>query len=182
MKREEALELINHFIKNENLKKHLLAAEACMKELAKYFNEDEEKWGLCGLLHDLDYEETNKNSKKHGILTVEILKERNFNDEEILNGILAHCEKKISENKLEKLIYAVDPLTGLIASACLMHPDKKLKSLDGDFVLRRFKEKKFAAGANREQIKKCEEIGLSLENFIEICLKAMRAIDKELSL
>jgi putative nucleotidyltransferase with HDIG domain len=182
MRREEALRLINQYIKNENLKKHLLAVEACMKAVAKYFNEDEEKWGLCGLLHDLDYEETNRQPEKHGILTVEILKKENFADQEVLNGILAHCEKKIPENKLEKSIYAIDPLTGLIIAACLMHPDKKLKSLDVGFVLRRFKEKKFAAGANREQIKKCEELGLSLENFVEICLKAMQAIDKELGL
>ncbi|MEO0088991.1 MAG: HD domain-containing protein [candidate division WOR-3 bacterium] len=182
MKREEALKLIDNFIKNENLKKHSLAVEACMRRLAAYFNEDEEKWGLCGLLHDLDYEETNRNPENHGIRTVEILKERNFNDEEVLNGILAHCEKKNPENKLEKSIYAVDPLTGLIVAACLMHPDKKLKSLDVSFVLRRFKERKFAAGANREQIKKCEEIGLSLEKFIEICLSAMQEVAEEIGL
>ncbi|MEO0096763.1 MAG: HD domain-containing protein [candidate division WOR-3 bacterium] len=182
MKREEALKLIDNFIKNENLKKHSLAVEACMRRLAKYFNEDEEKWGLCGLLHDLDYEETNRNPENHGIRTVEILKERNFNDEEVLNGILAHCEKKNPENKLEKAIYAIDPLTGLIIAACLMHPDKKLRSLDVNFVLRRFKEKKFAAGANREQIKKCEEIGLNLERFIEFCLSAMQEIAEILGL
>lgn len=182
MQREEARELINNFIKNENLKKHCLAVEACMRKLAKYFNEDEEKWGLCGLLHDLDYEETSKNPEKHGIRTVEILKERDFTNEEILNGILAHCEKKQPENNLEKAIYAIDPLTGLIVAACLMHPDKKLKSLDVNFVLRRFKEKKFAAGANREQIRKCEELGLSLEKFIEICLSAMQEISEELGL
>ncbi|MCS7249380.1 MAG: HDIG domain-containing protein [candidate division WOR-3 bacterium] len=182
MEREEALKLVSEYIKNENLKKHSLAVEACMRKLARYFNENEEKWGLCGLLHDLDYEETNKNPEKHGIRTIEILKEKNFNDPEILNGILAHCEKKQPENNLEKAIYAIDPLTGLIVAACLMHPDRKLKSLDVNFVLRRFKEKKFASGANREQIKKCEELGLSLEKFIEICLLAMQEIDNQLGL
>ncbi|MEO0088249.1 MAG: HD domain-containing protein [candidate division WOR-3 bacterium] len=182
MTRGEALKLVDNFIKNENLKKHLLAVEACMRKLAKYFNEDEEKWGLCGLLHDLDYEETNKTPETHGSRTVEILKERNFYDKEIFNGILAHCEKKVPENKLEKTIYAVDPLTGLIVAACLMHPTKKLKNVDVNFVLRRFKEKKFAAGANREQIKKCEEIGLDLEKFIEICLSAMQEISEALGL
>ncbi len=182
MEREEALKLIDSFIKNENLKKHSLAVEACMRKLANYLNEDEEKWGLCGLLHDLDYEETSKDPERHGIRTIEILKERNFNKEEILNGILAHCEKKNPENNLEKAIYAIDPLTGLIIASCLMHPDKKLRSLDVGFVLRRFKEKKFAAGANREQIKKCEEIGLNLEKFIELCLSAMQEIAESLGL
>lgn len=181
MERNEALNLVREKVKNENLRKHMLATEACMRKLAKYFGEDEERWGLCGLLHDLDYDETAKTPEVHGLKTVEWLKEKGI-EEGILFAILAHNCHKPTESLLEKALYAVDPLTGLIVASALMHPDKKLNSVDKDFVLRRFKEKKFAAGANREQIKSCEGMGISLEDFVEICLKAMQEIAADLGL
>jgi putative nucleotidyltransferase with HDIG domain len=159
----------------------MLATEACMRSLARHFQEDEEKWGTCGLLHDLDYDETAKTPEVHGLKTVEWLREKGVG-EEILLAILAHNSHKPAESLIEKALYAVDPLTGLIVASALMHPDKKLNSIDKNFVLRRFKEKRFAAGANREQIKSCEVMGISLEEFVDICLKAMQEIAPDLGL
>ena len=180
MEREEALNLVNSEIKTKNLVKHCLAVEAGMKELANYFKEDEDIWGLTGLLHDLDYEETKNDFPRHGIRTVEMLEGKV--GEEILYAIKSHPGHMPPKSKLDIALYALDPLTGLIVAACLMHPEKKLEYLDKNFILRRFKENRFAAGANREQIKSCERLGLSLEDFIDLALKGMQKVHEELGL
>jgi len=183
MNREEALNKIKQYVKNKNLIKHMLATEAIMRALAKKFNEDEEKWGITGLLHDIDYELTEKEPEKHSLLAEEILKNDNL-PQEIIEAIKAHNEIHglPRETLLAKALYVVDPLTGLIVAAALVHPEKKLAPLDVNFILNRFKEKSFARGANRDQIKKCEEIGLTLEEFIDIGLKAMKTISDDLGL
>ncbi|MCD6583887.1 MAG: HDIG domain-containing protein [Candidatus Omnitrophica bacterium] len=181
MEREEALRLLESSLKNKNLIKHSLAVEACMGKSAQSLNEDEKSWALAGLLHDLDYQETRGDFSRHGFVTAEILKEKGV-DEEIIEAIKAypgHIERK---TKMAKALYAVDPLTGLIVASALMHPQRRLEALDTRFVMNRFKEKSFARGANREQIKSCEELGLSLKEFIDICLEAMREIREGLGL
>lgn len=183
MNREEAYQLIKGEVKNKNLIKHMLAVETIMKALAKKLGEDEEKWGLTGLLHDIDYEITVKDLHKHSIVGANMLKEIGL-DDEIVNAVRAHNDmhkiKRITP--LEKALFCVDPLTGLIVAAALIHPDKKLASIDHNFVLNRFKEKAFARGAKREQIKKCSELGFELEEFIKIGLLAMQNISEELDL
>ena len=159
----------------------MLAVEAVMRELADHFNQDVETWGLAGLLHDLDYEETVNDPDRHTLVTEKLLDEYNLSDE-IITAIKCHNNKAPRDSLIGKAIYAADPVTGLIVAAALMHPDKKLKSLDVQFILRRFKEKRFAAGANRDQIKTCENLGLSLEQFLEISLQSMQNINKELGL
>jgi len=184
MKREEALKILKENIKNQNLIKHCLAVEASMKALAKYFGEDEEKWGLAGLLHDIDYEKTKNDPNLHSKLGAEILKNLGF-DEEICDAVLTHNEIHGIEPKtrMAKALFCLDPLTGLIVAATLVLPSKKLKDLKVENVLNRFKEKSFARGANREIIKKCENLlGIPLEKFIEIVLKAMQEISDELGL
>ncbi len=181
MERREILLWIDENIKNKNLKKHMIAVEACMRHLAKRFKEDEKKWGVAGLVHDIDYEKTAQDPEKHGVISAEMLREKGF-EEDIISAVKAHAGKKKPETKMEQALYAVDPLTGLIVASALMHPEKKLRALDVGFVLRRFKEKRFAAGADREQIKKCEELGLSLEEFIKICLSAMQEVSEDLGL
>ena len=180
MKREEALELLKEKIKNKNLIKHCLAVEACMRKLARYFGEDEEMWGLCGLLHDLDYEETKENFKMHGYKTAEYLKDKV--PQVIIDAIISHPGHKERETKMAKALYSIDPLTGLIVACALIIPEKKLGKIDKNFVLNRFREKRFAAGEDRNQIKSCEELGFSLEEFIEICLSAMKSISEKLGL
>lgn len=183
MNREEALTKVKKYVKNKNLIKHMLATESIMRALAKRFNEDEEKWGLAGLLHDIDYELTEKEPEKHSLLAEELLEDDNL-PEDVIEAIKAHNEihQLPRETLLAKALYAVDPLTGLIVAAALIHPEKKLAPLDVNFILNRFKEKSFARGANREQIKTCEEFGLSLEEFINIGLEAMKSISDELGL
>ena len=181
MTREEAYQLAKSRFTNKNLFKHVLAVEAVMIGLAEHFEQDSFKWGLAGLLHDLDYEETVNDPDRHTLVTEELLKDYDI-DSEIITAIKCHNDKAPRESLMDKSIYAADPVTGLIVAAALMHPDKKLKSIDVSFIMRRFKEKRFAAGANREQIKTCQEFGLELEQFLEISLKAMQGIDKELGL
>ncbi len=179
--RERSMELIKKHLKTKNLVKHSLAVEAVMRALAKRLGQDVELWGLTGLLHDLDYDYTKNEPEKHGYVTVEILKNEDV-PQEMLDGILAHCDKKERETLLEKAIYPSDPVTGFIVAAALIRPEKKLDVIDLEFLKRRFKEKAFAKGASREQMKTCEEIGLSLDEFLEISLNAMKEISNELGL
>lgn len=181
MNRAEALNLVQSMVTNRNLLKHMLATEACLRGLAHRLGGDEEKWGLAGLLHDVDYDRTREDTAKHGIVGAEMLKEKGL-DAEIIHAVLAHVGGVPAESALDKALYATDPMTGLIVAAALMHPTKRLASLDPDFVLRRFKEKKFAAGANREQIQTCVNLGLSLEEFTAACLVAMQGIAPDLGL
>jgi len=181
MEREAALRLVKAHIKNKNLQKHCLAVEAVMRQLAQHFGEDVELWGLAGLLHDLDYDETAKDMARHGYRTVEILQGYGL-PQELLHAILAHPGHVARESLMDKALYCADPVTGLIVAAALIHPSKKLEPLEVGFLMNRFKEKHFAKGANREQIKACQELGLSLEDFMGIALEAMKGISKELGL
>ncbi|MEA2104608.1 MAG: HDIG domain-containing protein [Candidatus Cloacimonadota bacterium] len=176
MEREFALNLLKENLKNKNLQKHCLAVEAAMKHFAKYFSEDENLWALAGLLHDLDYEETKNNFAKHGFITAEKL-EKYYLPNEVIYAIKAHPGHLERTHLMDKVLYSVDSLTGLIIAATLMHPKKKISALDTNFVMRRFKEKRFAAGANREQIKACTEFDMTLEEFIGQTLLAMASIE-----
>lgn len=182
MTREEALNLIKSSVKNKNLIKHMIASSACMKGLASYFGEDEDLWEITGLLHDIDYDLTAKDTSKHGIMGAQMLEAIGGIDERIINAVRIHVRYVESSSRMEKALFAVDPLTGLIVAATLMHPTKKLKNVDTQFVLNRFKEKSFASGANRNNIRTCEEIGLSLNDFISISLESMKSISNELEL
>jgi len=181
MNREEAFELVKEKVSNRNLIKHMLATEVCMKEMAGHLGKDKDKWALAGLLHDLDYDSTKDNFPRHGYESVEMLKGKGL-AEDILHAILSHTGSEERESVMDKALYAIDPTTGLIVAAALMHPSKKLENVDVEFIMRRFKEKRFAAGANREQIKTCSELSLELEEFIGICLKGMESISDELGL
>lgn len=181
MTRDEARQLLGEKLKNQNLVKHCLATEACMRELARYFGENEDGWGLAGLLHDIDYEETSGDPIRHGNISADFLADKGLAPE-IVYAVKVHAGHQPAKSKLDWSLFAADPLTGLIVASCLMHPDKKLKSLDADFVVRRFKEKRFAAGANRDQINACTNIGIDLAQFIDLCLKGMQGVAVELGL
>ena len=181
MERVEALEIVRKYLKNKNLVKHSLAVEACMRALASRLNQDVEKWGLAGILHDLDYEITEKSPELHTTETVKILKELGI-DPDIIQAVQAHAGQVPCTSEMDWAIFSIDPLTGLIIAATLMHPSKKLKEVDLGFVKRRYKEKSFARGAKREDIEQCMNIELELDEFISICLEAMQGIDKDLGL
>lgn len=182
MTRETALKLLTTHVQNRNLIKHCLACEAVLAALARHFGEDEQTWRLAGLLHDLDYDQTADSPETHGLIGAKLLEEAGV-DGAIIHAVLAHAEKVVRDSRLDKAIWVVDPLTGLIVAAALIRPEKKLALVDAQFVINRMKEKGFARGANRDQIRACEaELGLSLEEFITLGVKAMQEISGELGL
>ncbi|MFW6265080.1 MAG: HDIG domain-containing metalloprotein [Bacillota bacterium] len=183
MKRDEALKLLKANLKQRNLVKHCLAVEAVMVKLAEYFNEDKDKWALAGLLHDIDYEETADDPEKHSIIGARMLDDLGF-DKEIVYAVKAHngVHGLARKKKIDQALYASDPLTGLIVASALIHPDKKLKSIDTDFVMKRYNENSFARGADRDVIATCSDMGIELEDFVGLSLTAMQGISKDLGL
>lgn len=183
MEREKIVNQLKKNLKTKNLLKHSYAVEAIMKGLAQYLNEDAEEWGIAGLVHDIDYDETFNEPEKHSIEGAKLLRALGF-EESIVHAVEAHNEIHgiPRENMLDKALFCADSVSGLITACALILPSKKLSEVDVDFILRRFDEKAFARGANRENIKTCSELGLSLEEFIEISLRAMQGISGELGL
>lgn len=183
MEREQALEELKGRVKNENLIKHSLAVEAIMKELAFYFKDDIDKWGLAGLLHDIDYDKTADDPSKHSLVGADILESLDV-ESSIVYAVRAHNDYHGIERKrkIDKALYCSDPMAGLITACALILPSKKLEDVTVEFVIKRFDEKGFAKGANREQIKSCEQLGISLEKFAELALKAMKEISDDLGL
>ncbi len=181
MDREEALDSIMANVENENLLKHMLATEAVMAGLAERLGEDIESWALAGLVHDLDYDETADDPARHGLVSAAKLDELGFPGD-IIHAVKAHNEHVARESPMDRALYASDPVTGLVVAAALMHPSKKLAGLDVDFVLRRFNEKRFAAGADRNQIRACSELGLELEDFLGIAIESMQGVSDDLGL
>ncbi len=183
MDREEVLDSVRASVDNENLVRHMLATEAVMRALARRFGENEEEWGFTGLLHDIDVELTEGDMSNHSKLGADLAKEMGAT-EAIAHAILCHNQEHgvPLETKLDKALFCADPLTGLITAAALVRPDKKLAGVEAKSVGKRFKEKSFAAGANREQIARCSELGLGLDEFMALGLKAMQEIAEELGL
>jgi predicted hydrolase (HD superfamily) len=191
MTREEAYTLLTKYIQNKNLLKHCLACEAGMKGIYKRLHTSdfdpqiEEKWGITGLLHDIDYEIAQKEDKldQHGTLIFEY--EKGI-PEDIAHGIKAHAWEYthvMPESDMDWGIACVDQLTGLIVAAALVHPEKMLAPLTTETILKRFKEKAFAKGAKRESIQDCEEhLGIPLPEFIGIVLTSMQGIHEDLGL
>jgi putative nucleotidyltransferase with HDIG domain len=178
--RPSALEMLHREIPQVNLIKHLIATEAVMKGLAEEFGEDVELWGRTGLLHDLDYARTMDDPARHARLSVEMLGSEM--PDTSLHAILAHCGHIPAESRLDKALRCADPVTGLITAAALMHPSRKLAAVEIGFLMKRFKEKRFAAGADRDQIAECQGIGLDLEKFLTLALWSMQAAAEELGL
>ncbi|MBM3298162.1 MAG: HDIG domain-containing protein [Candidatus Aminicenantes bacterium] len=181
MDRKEALELLRQHLKKPNLVKHCLAVEACMRAMASRLGQDPDPWALAGILHDLDYEVTEKSPDLHTTETVKILEAGGI-PPEVIHAVQAHAGKVPCQSPMDWAIYTIDPLTGLIIAATLMHPEKKLAAVDLAFVQNRYKEKGFARGARREEIEQCRNLGLELPEFIDACLKAMQGISADLGL
>lgn len=186
MNRKQALTLLHSKMNNQNLRRHCYAVEAVMRALAKNFNEDENSWGIAGLLHDADYELTKNDTSKHVKTVISWLKALNY-DSKIIDAINAHgwrfvegCPKP--KNKMEWSLYCCDELTGLIVAVALVK-GRKLENVEVNSVLKKFPQKAFAAGVNREQIKLCEkELNIPLARFVDLTLTAMKNIHQELGL
>jgi len=171
--------LITH-VKNKNLVKHCLASEAVMRALAGHFGENVEEWGLAGLLHDADVEITPANLQ--GKTVGDVLAEKITPAQR--HAMAAHNQQTgtLPESKFDFALTSGETITGLIVASALVLPEKRLSNLTKESVVKRFGERRFAAGADRNLIMHCEKIGLSLEQFVEISLKAMQGISKELGL
>lgn len=183
MQRDEIVAEVRKRVKTKNLFKHILAVEAVMRRIAREMGEDEDRWGAAGLLHDIDYEETKDDPERHSIISGQIAEELGF-DQEIVDAVKAHNETHgfPRDTLIAKVLYSVDPLTGLIVASALVSPRKKLSAIDADFVLNRMKEKSFARGANRDIIRACSDFGMSLERFVALGVEAMQGIHEELGL
>lgn len=182
--RQGALALLGEYIGNRNLIKHCLATEAVMRSLAEKLGEDKDKWGLAGLLHDLDVELVDADLARHTLQTEKILSEKGV-DEEIITAVKMHNEKAHGTKRSEKFHHALaagETITGLIIATTLVYPDKKIASVKPKSIKKRMKEKAFAAGVNREVIMECEALGMDIDEFSRVCLEAMQGIADDLEL
>ncbi|OGE87704.1 MAG: hypothetical protein A3J07_03255 [Candidatus Doudnabacteria bacterium RIFCSPLOWO2_02_FULL_49_13] len=184
MTRTEALDLLAQHITNPNLIRHNVAVGFIMRALAEKFGENQDDWELAGMLHDLDWEKTKDDFKNHTKVSKAILEKTDLKPA-IINAIYVHnwTHEIKPETLLEKALYCVEELSGIITAAALIQPDKKLASVTVDSVLRKFRQKSFAAGVNREIIMLCKEyIDLELPELVEVALNAMKAHAEEIGL
>jgi len=181
--REDAWNLLCEFTKSESLRKHALAVEAAMRAYARKFGEDEEKWGIVGLIHDFDYEQ-HPTPEEHPLVGARILEERGW-PEEIIRAVKSHAQylNVPRQSKMEQALFAVDELTGLIVAVALVRPSKDIRDVKVRSVKKKWRDKRFAAGVNRQDIEEgAAELGVPLDEHIAIVLEAMQSIAEELGL
>jgi uncharacterized domain HDIG len=182
--RTEAFELLNSHIKNERMIAHSLSSEAVMRALALRLGEDEEKWGLAGLLHDLDVEITSANPYTHALVGAQMLSDLGL-DADIVDAIKMHNEVATGLERstvFQHALAAGETITGLITATAMVYPDRKVASVISKSVTKRMKEKAFAASVKRESIMECENIGLSLDEFAALSIAAMSSIADQIGL
>jgi putative nucleotidyltransferase with HDIG domain len=181
--RSEALALVHEFVKNENLVRHMLAVEAAMRFYAEKFGEDAETWGITGLLHDYDWE-IHPTLDEHPQAGVDLLRARGL-PEPIIRAVLSHADHTgvPRQTRMEKALFACDEITGLITAVALVRPSHSLGDLEVSSVKKKWKDRAFAAGANREEIARAsEEFGIELWEHVGNVIQAMRRIAPELGL
>jgi putative nucleotidyltransferase with HDIG domain len=181
--REQAFELLTEFNQTDSLIKHALTVEAVMRHFARKRGEDEEKWGVIGLVHDLDYE---KFPDQHCRKTEEILRQRQW-PEEYIRAVVSHgwgiCSEVPPESELEKVLYAVDELTGLVTTSALVRPSKSVMDMEAASVRKKWKDKRFAAGVNRSIIEKgAAMLGVDLNDLIAETILGMREVAEAIGL
>jgi uncharacterized protein len=184
LNREKALARLREHVKNEKTVVHCLASEAVMRSLARKLGEDEDRWGLTGLLHDIDVELTHADPKVHALKAGELLGDFGW-DDEMIDAIRMHNDEAtgIARSTLfQHALAAGETITGLIYATTLVYPDQKIESVKYKSVRKRMKEKAFAASVNRDHILECEKIGLSLDEFIQLSVDAMKGISDEIGL
>lgn len=181
--REDAMKLLKEFNQDDSLINHALAVEGVMRYMARKNGEDEEKWGIIGLIHDLDYE---KYPQQHCSKSKEILKERDW-PEEYVRAVISHgwgiCSDVKPESVLEKTLFAIDELTGLVVTTALVRPSKSVMDVSVKSVKKKWKDKRFAAGVDRSIIQKgAEMLGVDLSELIDDTIKGMQEISDEIGL
>lgn len=172
MNKNEAIKEIEHNLSESNLRKHCYAVGAIMRELALKLDKDPDEWEIAGIIHDLDYEMTKDEVEMHAKKTVEMLGDRV--DQDIKDAILAHNDQKNLEKDIEIALYAADQISGLITASVLVRPGKDIETLKVKSLKKKFKDKSFAAGADRERIKVIEELGIELNEFFQIAIDGMK--------
>jgi putative nucleotidyltransferase with HDIG domain len=183
MDRGAAWNLLCEYTQSESLRKHMLAVEACMRAYARKFGEDEDKWGVTGLLHDFDYEKY-PTPAEHPFVGNKILEERGYPDE-VRRAILSHADYSgvKRDSKMEKVLYACDELSGFITASALVKPNKSLAEVEAKPVRKKMKDKAFARSVNRDDIiNGAADLGIDLEEHIAFCIEAMKGIAGELGL
>lgn len=181
--REEAVQLLEKHIHSENMRKHCYASEAVMRALARRLEQNEEEYGLAGLLHDIDVEITNADQYTHGPWAANLLEGKVT--PAALDAIVMHNEVASGKDRFSEFQHALaagETITGLITATALVYPDKKVASVKVKSITKRMKEKAFAASVRREVILECEKIGLSLDEFTELSLTAMQEISDKIGL
>jgi putative nucleotidyltransferase with HDIG domain len=183
MNYNSAIELMHEYVKNENLRKHMYSVAEAMRQYARKFGEDEDKWATIGILHDFDWE-IHPNAEEHPVKGSEILKEKGWS-EEIRRAILSHADYTgvARESHMEKTLFACDELSGFIVACALVQPTKKLEDVKVESVKKKMKKKEFARNVNRDDITKgAEELGVPLDEHIEFVLNALKGISEKLGL
>ena len=181
--RTSAWNLVCEYTPSESLRKHMLAVEACMRAYARKFGEDEEKWGITGLLHDFDYEK-HPTPQEHPFVGNKILEERGYS-EELRRAILSHADYSgvRRESKMEKTLFACDELAGFITATALVKPGKSLAEVEAKSVRKKMKDKAFARSVSRDDIVNgAADLGIDLEEHIAFCIEAMKSVAGELGL
>lgn len=184
MTRDDAEKLLKQYVKNDRMLNHCYAAAAVMRALARKLGEDESKWALAGLLHDIDIEVTDADLSRHGLEAEKILAENGV-DPEIIDAVVMHNEMVAGRKRSTRFHHALaagETITGLIIATTLVYPDKRLASVKTKSVVKRMKEKAFAASVNRDIIMECELIGIPLNEFAELSIQAMLGISDTLGL
>jgi uncharacterized protein len=182
--REEAVQWMEEFLKSDGLRKHSFASEVVMRAMALRLGHDPDLWGLIGLLHDIDYEETKDRPSEHGRKTADILTSRGVG-KDVVEAIQAHNAEALGIERKSDVDYAItcsECVTGLVVATALVYPDKKLSSVKPSSVVKRMKQKEFARSVNRDHIRLCEKLNLSLDEFVELSVKAMAGISDQLGL
>jgi len=183
MDRDQALSIVKKYVKNESLIRHMLSVEAAMRFYARQFNQDDEKWRVAGLLHDFDWE-IHPTMEEHPLAGEPILRQEGV-PEEVIRAVLSHADHSgvPRETLMEKALYACDEVTGLITAVALVRPSRSLFDLESKSVKKKWKDKAFAAGANREEIAQAaQEFGIELWKHVDNVILAMREIAADLEL
>jgi putative nucleotidyltransferase with HDIG domain len=184
MDRSKALEKLREHVKNEKTVIHCLASEAVMRALARRLGEDEDRWGLTGLLHDIDVEVTGADPKVHALKAEELLTGFSL-DGEMIDAICMHNDQATGKKRTTTFQHALaagETITGLIYATTLVYPDKKIAGVKYKSVRKRMKEKAFAASVNRDHIMECEKINIPLDEFLQLSVDAMREIADKIGL
>ena len=182
--RNEALEVLRRYVRNENMIRHSLASEAILRGIARRLGQDEDKWGLAGLLHDIDVEVTHAEPAIHGTQADALLKDYDM-DPEVLDAIRMHNEDSAGKERttvFQHALAAGETISGLIFATTYVYPDKKLSSVKPKSVVKRMKEKAFAASVRRESIMECEKIGIPIDEFAALCISSLLPIAEEIGL